>query len=171
MNKGSSRGWLAVLAAALCVSPKAQAQNLGLGTGSRGSAADSAQDARPGWNEEESAPRRSQMNKRLGLTARHGLPFDPKIYEARGRELQGQFYEIGDPADSRRKGQSADPFGNGKSSGSAEPAFRSRATAQWFVWAGVAGLAGASATAVGYLLMQKSHPTAPPPKDLVITDE
>jgi hypothetical protein len=168
MEKGSCRLWLAALAIALGAGRDAGAQNLGLGTGSRSSAPDSAQDARSGWNEEGSAPRRSQMNKRLGLSARRALAFDPKIYEARGRELQGLFYEIGGPAEGRRDLPVRTPAG-GFPAG--ELAAQRKGRTQWMVWAGVAGLAGASAGAVGWLLLQKSHPTAPPPKELLITDE
>lgn len=155
-----------MLAAALCAVPFAGAQNLGLGTGSRNSGSDSAQEYRSsGDRDEASAPRKTQFNKRLGLTARRGQVFDPKFYEARGRELQGTFYEIGGPVESRKDS----PF---RSSGTAEDGISQRkGRTQWMVWAGVAGLAGASAGAVGWLYLQKAHPTAPPPKYIDISDE
>lgn len=105
------------------------------------------------------------MNKRLGLSARRPQVFDPKVYEARGRELQGQFYEIGGPVDTRR---GTDPFGPMNPDDGT--ALRKGRT-QWMFWAGVAGVAGASAGVVGYLLLQNSHPSAPPPKYIVVTDE
>jgi hypothetical protein len=166
MKQGSSLGWSATLAAALCAAPLAGAQNLGLGTGSRYSGGDSAQDSRSsGGHDEGSAPRKTQLNKRLGLTARRGQAFDPKFYEARGRELQGQFYEIGGFVDSRRDA----PY---RSSGNAEDvAYQHKSGNQWLVWVGVAGLAGASAGAVGWLYLQKAHPTATAPKYIDVSDE
>lgn len=155
---------LALLAAALWASPEARAQNLGLGTGSRPAAGDSAQDNRGDRGDDN--PRRSQMNKRLGLSARKPQAFDPKIYEARGRELQNQFYEIGTPVDPKRG--ELEPIPGGMAG---EAALQRKGRNQWMLWVGVAGFAGASAGAVGYLLMSKAHPNAPPPKDLVLTDE
>jgi hypothetical protein len=118
-----------------------------------------------GEYEDGAAPRRNQLNKRLGLTARRGQAIDPKFYEARGRELQGQFYEIGGPVDTRKDA----PF---RSSGNPEDlAYQQKGRRQWMFWAGVAGLAGASAGAAGWLYLQKAHPTAPPPKIIDISDE
>jgi hypothetical protein len=105
------------------------------------------------------------MNKRLGLAARRAQAFDPKVFEARGRELQGQFYEIGGLVDSRKD----TPFRGPEST--EDMAYQRKGRTQWLVWAGVAGLAGASAGAVGWLYLQKAHPTAPPPKFIDISDE
>lgn len=163
MKQGRCLGMLALLAAALWASPEARAQNLGLGTGSR-SAGDSAAADRGDRGEDN--PRRTQMNKRLGLTARRPQAFDPKIYEARGRDLQNQFYVIGTPADPKRG--ELEPVPGGMAS---DVALQRQGRKQWMIWVGVAGFAGASAGAVGYLLMSKAHPNAPPPKDLVLTDE
>jgi hypothetical protein len=166
MKQGSSLGWPAMLAAALCAAPLAGAQNLGLGTGSRYSGDSSAQDPRSsGGHEDGAAPRRSQLNKRLGLAARRGQAFDPKVFEARGRELQGQFYEIGGMADPRKE----EP--NRPAEGSEDFAYQRKGRTQWMVWVGVAGLAGASAGAVGWLYLQKAHPTAAPPKYIDLSDE
>ena len=42
---------------------------------------------------------------------------------------------------------------------------------QWLIWVGVAGVAGASAGAIGYFLMTSSHPaTAPPDIPLNLDD-
>jgi hypothetical protein len=163
MKQGSSLGWLAVWAAALCASSGVNAQNLGLGAGSRPAQSDTSQTDRSGWKDEGSSPRSTQMSKRLGLTARRGA-FDPKYFEARGRELQGQFYEIGGPIDTKR--------GNGANarSGTEIPAIQRKGGMQWIIWAGLAGVAGASAGAVGYLYMTKAHPSAPPPNHIVVTD-
>lgn len=164
MNPGSGLGWVAVLAAALCGSPAVTAQSLGLGAGSR-PASDSAQAGGPGWKDDTPSPRSTQMAKRLGLSARRTGSFDPKVYEARGRELQGQFYEIGGPIDTKRQA-TAKAFG-----GTDNAAIERKGGTQWMIWAGVAGLAGASAGAVGYLYMYKAHPSAPPPNHIVVTDK
>jgi hypothetical protein len=163
MKQGPWVGWLAALAIALCVAPAAKAQNLGLGAGSRQT--DSAQTGRSGWSDDGSGPRRSQMNKRLGLSARRGGTFDPKVYEARGRELQGQFYEIGGPIDPKRQAFPKAP------AGAEDAAVQRRGRMQWMIWAGVAGVAGASAGAIGYLLMSKAHPSAPPPNHIFVSDQ
>lgn len=148
------------------------AQNLGLGTGSKPSAASDStnqsqyqQGRNPGSDrQEEPAPRKSQMNKRLGLLGRKGGPFDPKVYEARGRELQGQFYEI--------RGNSGSPS-KWPTASSSEPGFAkdNNGGRQWLFWVGVAGVAGVSAGTVGYIMMGKAHPTTPPAKVLNLSDE
>lgn len=164
MKQGSCLGWVAALAVALGGVSAAKAQNLGLGTGSHPASADSAEDGRSGWNDEGSAPRRAQMAKRLGLSARRNGGFDPKIYEARGRELQGQFYEIGGPIDGKGNKAAKNQMG------SDNLVLERKGGTQWMIWVGVAGFAGASAATAGYLYMNKAHPSAPPPKKIVVTD-
>lgn len=105
------------------------------------------------------------MTKRLGLSARRNGVFDPKVFEARGRELQGQFYEIGGPIDTKRA-RATKAFADTDNA-----AIQRKGGTQWMIWAGVAGLAGASAGAVGYLYMSKAHPSAPPPNHIVVTDK
>jgi hypothetical protein len=156
----------------LCTAVLSPAQNLGLGTGSRSSTpSDSTnqsqiQQGRNSGNDrqEEPAPRKSQMNKRLGLLGRKGGPFDPKVYEARGRELQGQFYEISGGSGGPAKWPTA---------ASSEPGFakESNGGRQWLFWVGVAGVAGVSAGTVGYIMMGKAHPSAAPAKELNLSDE
>ena len=165
MKQGACLGWAAVLAAVLCGPSLIRAQNLGLGTGSR-SGADTAQEIRNGTAEDGSSPRRNQMNKRLGLTARRSGVFDPKVFEARGRDLQGQFYEIGTPVDAAgREAPAQRPLGE-----TGDGTLQRKARKQWMFWAGMAGVAGASAGAVGYFLMSNAHPTAPPPKIVIVKD-
>jgi hypothetical protein len=148
-------GTLTVLAAIV----SAPAQNLGLGAGSRQPApADSAAvAAEPRPDRQDASPRKNQFTKRLGLSARKNPPFDPKVFEARGRELQGQFYEIGTPANPKQFD------GQPVASGTASMAKQSNGSRQWLVWVGVAGAAGAAAGAVGYLLMSNAHPASAPP--------
>lgn len=146
----------------------APAQNLGLGTGSRtypdANEDSTAVEGRAGKSEAAPAPRKNQLNRRLGLTARKGKDFDPKVFEARGRELQGRFYEIGTAADPENPGytrSAADGSGLGS---------RKDGSRQWLFWVGVAGATGASAGVLGYFLMDKAH-SAPPEKILILTDK
>jgi hypothetical protein len=145
-----------------------QAQNLGLGTGSHPTASEdsaAALEGRTDRPDESVAPRKTQINRRLGLTARRPKEFDPKLFEARGRELQGQFYEIGTPANPK-------PFGSTPASPGGTVSAQKGSSRQWLFWVGVAGVTGVSAGTVGFLLMNKAHPaSAPPDKPLVLTDE
>jgi hypothetical protein len=162
MKPGLVLGVVVAVSAAIGVAP---AQNLGLGTGSRAypNEDSTAVDGRP---EETAAPRKTQINRRLGLTARKGKEFDPKLFEARGRELQGQFYEIGTAANPKQFG-STQPSTGGVTVGERKDGSR-----QWLFWVGVAGATGTSAGVLGYFLMNKAHPaSAPPEKPLVLTDE
>ncbi|HKP96826.1 MAG TPA: hypothetical protein VJ385_13795 [Fibrobacteria bacterium] len=154
MKPGSALG--AVWALTVIVLAPLQAQNLGLGTGSRAAREDSAaQEPRFDRPDEASAPRKSQLNKRLGLTARRNAAFDPKVFEARGRELQGQFYEIGTPANPKQ-------YSGEQTAAGASVAQRKNGSRQWLTWVGIAGVAGASAGAIGYLLMSNAHPATAP---------
>ncbi|MDB5105472.1 MAG: hypothetical protein JWP91_3161 [Fibrobacteres bacterium] len=146
----------------------APAQNLGLGTGSRSNPAEDSSAAIEGRQERQDEapnPRKTQFNRRLGLAARKARVFDPKEFEARGRELQGQYYEIGTPANPKQQ--------TGPNATVGTMALNPKSgSKQWVFWVGVAGAAGVSAGTVGYLLMNKAHPaSAPPPKHLVLTDE
>ncbi|MEO7957953.1 MAG: hypothetical protein ABIW76_14800 [Fibrobacteria bacterium] len=164
MKPGSALGVLVVLSA-IELSP---AQNLGLGAGSRPVPSnDSAAllEGRQNREDEAPAPRKNQINRRLGLSARRGKDFDPSVFEIRGRELQGQFYEIGTPAN--LKAFNASPTPAKSTAGK-----RKDGSKQWLLWVGIAGVTGVSAGSIGYLLMNKAHPTsAPPDKSLVLTDE
>jgi hypothetical protein len=154
MKPGFAFGAILILTAALAVS----AQNLGLGTGSRPeSDPDSTSEMKadqPG--RDEAIPRKSQLNKRLGLGSRRGSPADPKLFEARGREIAGQFYEIGTPA-----GPKPEPRQTPQTEAALEP--RPNGSRQWLWWVGAAGLAGASAGVAGFILMSNSHPASKPP--------
>lgn len=133
------------------------AQNLGLGTGSRPTPEDSTESGEYRGDRTESAPpRKSQINRRLGLAARKSQAFDPKLFEARGKDLQNQFYEIGTP--SNPKTHSSEPATSG-----ATVSLHKRGSRQWLFWVGVAGIAGASAGTVGFLMMQNAHPASAPP--------
>ncbi|MDQ3000303.1 MAG: hypothetical protein M3Y08_03445 [Fibrobacterota bacterium] len=142
------------------------AQNLGLGTGSRTLSEDSSDAAEYRGDRSESAPpRKSQINRRLGLTGRKSPAFDAKQFEVRGKDLQNQFYEIGTPANP--KTHSSEPATSG-----ATVSIQKGGSRQWLLWVGVAGIAGASAGTVGFLMMQKAHPaSAPPDIPLDLSDE
>ena len=162
MKPGIVLGMVVTVSAVIGVIP---AQNLGLGTGSRSYPNDDSASVED-RSEETASPRKNQINRRLGLTARKGKDFDPKVFEARGRELQGQFYEIGTAANPK-------PFGSTKSSpDGVSIGDRKDGSRQWLFWVGVAGATGTSAGVLGYFLMNKAHPSsAPPEKPLVLTDE
>jgi hypothetical protein len=155
MKPGFALGAVLILAAVLLAS----AQNLGLGTGSHpDSDPDSSSEIKTDRSDREEAvvPRKSQLNKRLGLGTRRGGPADPRLYEARGREIAGQFYEIGTPA-----GPKAEPRPMPQPEAAMKP--RPSGSRQWLWWVGAAGLAGASAGVAGFILMNNSHPASKPP--------
>jgi hypothetical protein len=145
---------VAMVSGIISLSP---AQNLGLGTGSRATTEDSTESGEYRGDRSETAPpRKSQINRRLGLTARKTQAFDPKMFEARGRDLQNQFYEIGTPASP--KTHNSQPATSGGT-----VSLQKGGSRQWLFWVGVAGIAGASAGAVGFLMMQSAHPASAPP--------
>lgn len=166
MSPGFALGGI-VLAAALIVDTPAQ--NLGLGTGARSSSLpdsslhDSPRIKAGNRKEDGVAPRKNQINRRLGLSARNFPKLDPRDFEARGRELQGRFYEIGEPP----------PPGSKAAPGPAGFLAQARSghSRQWMIWVG-AGVAGASAGALGYFMMTQAHPaSAPPPIILNMSDD
>ncbi len=143
-----------------------QAQNLGLGAGSKPDAlTDSSNQQGQTFSDkqEDAPPRKTQMNKRLGLSGRKGSVIDPKVFEARGRELQGQFYEIGGSISTTSKRTFATKEAN-------QPK-ENRSSNQWLYWAGAAGVVGISAGAMGFYMLQKSHPPQPPPTILKLSDQ
>ena len=160
MKPGLVLGVVVTVSAVIGLAP---AQNLGLGTGSRAYPAEDST-AMDGGSEESAAPRKSQINRRLGLTARKVKVFDPKVFEARGRELQNQFYEIGTAADPKQ-------FGSTQPSKAGVSGVRKDGSRQWLFWVSMAGVTGTSAGVLGYFLMSKAHPASPPEKPLVLTDE
>jgi hypothetical protein len=133
------------------------AQNLGLGTGSRNAKSSDSTENKPSSDRlEDASPRKSQMGKRLGLLGRKGNVFDPKLFEARGRELQGQFYEIGGVAKTTVSPNSATTKTEIYST---KPQNQSRA---WIYWVGAAGVVGVSAGVASLIMLNNAHPTAPP---------
>ncbi len=155
-----------ILVCALCV----QSQNLGLGAGSKTPVSDSTGftgltgTGSRASGADDSAPRKSQLNRRLGLSGRKGREFDPKAFEARGRELQGQFYEIDATPPNFQKLPAASPS-------EFSAAQQSRASKQWMFWAGAAGVTGVSVGALGLFLLNKSHPSQPPPIIIPLDDK
>lgn len=102
---------------------------------------------------ENSRAEEPQVRKALARRKRAALnQFDPKVFEARGRELQGEYYEITSIA--KVPDWSSAPAEMGTTS----PETSSR---NWMVWSGVAGLAAVVAGATGYLLMDQHGSTQP----------
>ncbi len=162
MKPGFALGVVLVLMAGSVTS----AQNLGLGTGSHQEAPNdtTSGDAKLGRQDEPQAPRKTQFNKRLGLTARRNSGFDPKVFEARGHDLTGQFYEIGAPSDAK-------PNNKDQAMPQAPAARQKIGSRQWLWWVGAAGLAGASAGVAGFILMNNSHPTTKPADIPLVLDD
>jgi hypothetical protein len=103
------------------------------------------------------------MNRRLGLLARKGARLDAKMIEARGREMQGQFYEIGGSVSGTTHW-----LNSSEETSTLKPNSPSK---QWMYWVGAAGVVGVSAGALGLMMMGNSHPATPPPKELNLSDE
>jgi hypothetical protein len=168
MNPGFALGGIVLTVTLIVNTP---AQNLGLGTGARSSVPiDSTMESAPGThggdrNETGAPPRKSQINRRLGLSARNYVRFNPRDFEARGRELQGRFYEIREPPAPGLKNDQGSPRGGIAQS-------RTGPSRQWMLWVGIAGAAGVSAGALGYYMMIQSHPpSAPEPIILNLSDD
>lgn len=90
-------------------------------------------------------------------------PFDPKVFEARGRELHGQYYEIAgavqpSPWDAATPGQAPAP--------SAGTGGRAGVSRQWMIWTGAAGLAALVGGSVGYLMLVQHNAPEPLPVHL-----
>jgi len=111
----------------------------------------------------EGALRKNQFNRRLGLSAYGSGQVNAKEFEKRGKDLQDTYYEIG----------GIGKMGEGVTPVKKEVAIQDSKSGinPWLIWVGAAGLAGASAGVVGFLLMDTAHPSSPPPKILVLTDQ
>lgn len=111
-------------------------------------------------NPESGAPK--EVRPALARRKKNALnQFDPKVYEARGRELQGEYYEIANFANSAD--WSASP---------AEVATSAPSTSSskhWIIWTGAAGLAALVGGAAGYLMLDKH--TAPEPITVNLDDK
>lgn len=109
---------------------------------------------------ESSAPK--EVRPALARRKKNALnQFDPKVYEARGRELQGEYYEISNFAKSAD--WSASPAEMATSSPST-----SSSSKNWIIWTGAAGLAALVGGAAGYLILDKH--TAPEPTTVHLDD-
>lgn len=92
--------------------------------------------------------------------------FDPKVFEARGRELQGEYYEI----DGMAKASSWNASGARSDAASATAGERKNSSSNhWMIWTGAAGLAAVVGGAVGYLMLDQH--TAPEPLPVHLTDK
>src|SRR5688572_24455713 len=96
--------------------------------------------------ESERESQAKEVRPALARRKRNALnQFDPKVFEARGRELQGEYYEI-------------TTIAKGSPSWSAAPTEAEVATTapgtssskNWMIWSGAAGLAALVGGAAGY---------------------
>ncbi|HLP41612.1 MAG TPA: hypothetical protein VK465_08910, partial [Fibrobacteria bacterium] len=82
--------------------------------------------------------------------------FDPKVFEARGRELRGEYYEIPTLAKAPTKSELPAGLPVEKAAPPEEPTPRN-----WILWGGVAGAAACVAGLAGWLLIQQPGNTEP----------
>lgn len=92
-------------------------------------------------------------------------PFDPKVFEARGRDLQGQYYEIAGAANPA----AWNAAGNADAPASTAAGARKASSNAWMIWTGAAGVAAVVGGSVGYLMLEKH--TAPEPMPVYLDDE
>lgn len=79
--------------------------------------------------------------------------FDPKVFEARGRELQGEYYEIASFAKA--------PAWSTTPAEMATTAPETSSSKNWIIWSGAAGIAVIVGGATGWLMLDK-HTESPP---------
>lgn len=101
----------------------------------------------------------------LGQFEGKATPFDPKVFEARGRELHGQYYEISGAVHPTPWNAA----GSGQVSAGTAPAIRKDESRHWMIWTGAAGLAALVGGSVGYLMLSKH--TAPEPVSVHLDDK
>ena len=111
-----------------------------------------------GRNEGESAQSKEvrpalARRKRNALSQFDGkaTPFDPKVFEARGRELHGQYYEISGTVNHTPWNAA----GSGPAPAGSTAAIRKDDSRNWMIWTGAAGLAAIVGGSVGYLMLSK----------------
>lgn len=108
--------------------------------------------------------RKAAQHRRAAVSTRGGREFDPRVYEARGRELQGEYYEIttmaNPPAWASRNSES------GESSEKIAP----QGKHGFWVWAAAIGAAGA-AGAVGFYLLDHKAASQPRDVEIALTDK
>ena len=110
--------------------------------------------------------RKSQTVKRKSGSKRFEL--DPRVYEARGRELQWEFYEIREPP------QATFPAPRPSRQPKAEPISRPvmekpQSQVNWMLWGGAAGLTGAAGA--GLFLLMDRKPAPGQNRVILITDD
>lgn len=99
-------------------------------------------------------PDDASLRKAPARRKKAGRPeFDPKVFEARGRELQGEYYEIASFA--KAPAWSSAPEEAAAMAPEASPRGR------WLLWTGAAGLTAIVAGAAGYLYLESADPEEP----------
>lgn len=102
-------------------------------------------------DEDGAEPARKSARRNARKAARSD--FDPKLFEARGRELKGELYVIS----SITSAPTWSSLGIGMESTVSEPA----SDRNWLLWGGAAGLTVLVAGAAGWLLLDDPDPSAP----------
>lgn len=96
--------------------------------------------------------------------------FDPKVFEARGRELRDEYYEITTLAQGNSSWSTAPNEGSDAyPSETGTPAPKPSSSKNWMIWSGAAGLAAVVGGTAGYLLFEKH--TAPDPITVRLDDD
>lgn len=119
---------------------------------------------------ESAAPAKTDESKaakdvRPALTRRKRAAlnqFDPKVYEARGRELQGEYYEIASFA-------KAPTWSSAPAAEVATSAPATSSSKNWIIWSGAASLAVLVGGAAGYLMLDQH--TEPQPVSVHLDDK
>jgi hypothetical protein len=156
----SALGSLAVACGLFISTPaplRADDTNARIGQGS-----DNAYDEE-GASDRDDEGRKSSVHRRAPA-ARGARDFDPRVYEARGRELQGEYYEITTMANAPSwSSRNSDATSSGKIEA------ESNSHSAW-LWAG-AGLAGIAGAALGYFLLEKPDASQPQNVEIALTDK
>lgn len=126
---------------------------------------DASDDGKFSTSRDDEDSRKAQ--RRRGLSAR-GRDFDPRVYEARGRELQGEYYEITSMAPSWSPAGASAVANENEAAGEAiEPEKKSH----FWAWASGLALAGAAGAVGYYFLGQDQGGQAPHEVSIPLDDK
>lgn len=140
---------LSVWMAAVPATSRAEEEGARSAVGTTGQETRRVNDTGSTNRENHSAPTPRERRKGRGK-------FDPKVFEARGRELRGEYYEIPTLAKAPTKSELPAGLPVEKAASPEEPTPRN-----WILWGGVAGAAACVAGLAGWLLIQQPGNTEP----------